>query len=59
MAKGRITTRTGERLIRLAYDLEALSARLRRTGFDNEANSVQSAMKSVRAAGDSIMEKVR
>ena len=41
MAKPRITVRTAERLIRAAYNMETLSARLRAAGFGMHADSIQ------------------
>lgn len=52
-----VNARTGERLVRLAYDLESLSARLGREGYESEAGAVRSAMKDVRWAGDAILRK--
>ena len=34
-------SRTGERLIRIAYNLEAIAARLREAGEENAANGVR------------------
>ena len=34
-------SRTGERLIRLAYNLEAIATRLREAGEENAANGVR------------------
>lgn len=54
-----ITNRTVERLTRAAYDFADLAARLRAEGFINQANAVEGASKSLRAAGDSIAERLR
>lgn len=41
MKKPRVA-RSGERLCRLAYDLESLASRLRAAGYDSEAEGVRS-----------------
>jgi len=51
-----ITQRTGNRLIRLAFELEQLAGRLREAGMGNEARGLIAASNECRAAGDSVLE---
>ena len=50
--------RTAERLIRLAYDLEDLAAKMRDDGYDHEAGAVKAASKGCSAAGHAILDKL-
>jgi hypothetical protein len=51
--------RSGERLIRLAYDLEALAARLRLAGYESEANGVHHIARQSGNIGRELDRKVR
>lgn len=51
--------RSGERLIRLAYELERLSARLREAGHESEANGVRAMASSAGNIGRELDRKVR
>ncbi len=52
-------TRTGERLIRLAYELEGIAARLAAAGLVNSANSVRAASRECGNAGRAVDKQVR
>lgn len=52
-------SRTGERLIRIAHDLETIAARLREAGFDSEASSVKTASRECEDAGRSVDRKTK
>lgn len=47
-------SRTGERLIRIAYDLEDIAARLREAGYDRAAESAKAASRECGAAGREV-----
>ena len=47
-------SRTGERLIRLAYDLEDVAARLREAGLADEANGVRACSSQLGSIGRTI-----
>lgn len=51
--------RSGERLVRLAYDLEELTSRLRAAGYDSEADGVRSLSSQAGKLGRLIDERVR
>ncbi len=51
--------RTGERLIRMAYVLDELSAKIRAAGHGREAESVKAAARECGAAGRSLDRRVR
>ena len=59
MAKRRvITARTGERLVRLAFELEDLTQRLREEGFDREANGLRRVKDECGAVGYALLDKL-
>lgn len=58
MAKPNVK-RSGERLLRLAYELEALAARLREAGYELEANGVHALSRSSGNIGRGLNSKVR
>ncbi len=47
--------RRGERLARLAYELESLAADARHDGFDTAANGLREAARAARYAGDEYL----
>ena len=49
--------RRGERLIRLAYDLEVMTSECALHGMENLALSLRSAMNTVRRVGDTYIER--
>jgi len=51
--------RSGERLCRLAYELEALAARLREAGYESEANGVRAMSSQAGNIGRELDRKVR
>ncbi len=51
--------RSGERLIRLAYALDELSAKIRAAGREREAESVKAAARECGAAGRSLDRRAR
>lgn len=51
--------RSGERLIRLAYELDLLSARLRTAGLEFEANEVHLLALNSRTTGEHLDRMVR
>jgi hypothetical protein len=57
MAKKPNVKRSGERLIRLAYELERLSVRLRLAGHESEANSVRAMASTAGNVGRELNRK--
>jgi len=57
MARKSITKRTGERLVRLAYDLEYLANALKAEGH-SEADTVRVASQSCGYAGRSLLDRI-
>lgn len=53
----KISARTGERLVRMAFEVEQLANRLREDGFEREAHGLSAAMDALRFAGDRVLEK--
>lgn len=51
--------RSGERLIRLAYELEALASRLMAAGYESEANGVRYLSSQAGSIGRTLDRKVR
>jgi len=49
----------GERLIRLAYDLEKLAADARYDGLGDVANGLKEASDAARFAGDAYIERAK
>ena len=58
MAKtAQVTKRTAERLIRAAYEYEAIASRLRDAGHDEIANAVRAASTMLGNSGRALMDK--
>lgn len=51
--------KSGERLIRLAYELESLASRLRAAGYESEGNGIRAVSSQIGAVGRTLDEKVR
>jgi hypothetical protein len=58
MKRKTITARTGERLVRLAFELEELTRRLRDEGFDHEANGLRRVKDECGAVGRDLLDKL-
>lgn len=56
--KHNITKRTGERFARLAFELEALAARLESGDMGNEARAARAMSKDARGVSDGIFAKL-
>lgn len=52
-----ITKQTGERLRRLAFELERLADRLREAGMGDEARGLKAAAQECSHAGDSVLNR--
>ena len=59
MARKRITQRTPERLIRLAYELERLASNLDYEGFEREAAGVRSMASKSGDIGRSLADTLK
>jgi len=58
MRKPSVGPRQGEKLVRLAYDLEAMAARMRMVeGFEDEAGGVKELSSLTGKVGRSILDK--
>lgn len=53
-----VTVRTARRIIGLAYDMEALAARLREAGHESEASGVQDASSRMGNIGRGLERKL-
>jgi hypothetical protein len=54
----RVTTRTGERLCRAAYEYEALAAVLREEGYDSIAGSLREISSQLGKCGRALLERL-